>query len=237
VLEFPHDLLRETVTERPRLVGAVRTGGRTASGVVTASRADGGGLWAYGLQSIVINKSYLVRRFEMFLALLAEGARPIIVPICNHNYAPIPEDDPAAIDHIDVPHSPDDTPFSDDALYHQHYSVDANISAAAPLRATTITLHVLMSGPFVGGELFSIEHPNMGWRFYRVVGITETATPGYYSVQIEPPLREAINAGTAADFNEPRCVMQLAAPASLELQMRRFGRPTLQFIESFMPLA
>jgi hypothetical protein len=237
VLEFPHELLRETVTERPRLVGAVRTGGRTASGVVTASRADGGGLWAYGLQAIVINKSYLVRWFEMFLTLMAEGARPIIVPICNHNYAPLP-DEPGT-GHIDVPHSPDDTPFSDDALYHQHYVVDAFINPPAPLRATTIYMNVLHSGPFLGGELFSIEHLTMGWRFYRVVGITPVSptTPNYYAVQIEPPLREAINAGVAADFNKPRCVMQLAAPSSLELQMRRFGRPTLQFIESFMPLA
>jgi len=234
MLEFPHSLLREAVTDRPRLVGAARTGGRSASGVITMSRTDGGGLWAYGLQSIAVTTADHVLQFELITTLMAEGTRPIIVPICDKRHFPAPIVDGEPVYSLDlVPHS-DGSPFSDSSLY-AHKVVLAWLSVPAALRATTITIGIETMGTLRGGELFSIDHQTLGWRFYRVVGVvSQTATTA--TIRIEPPLREATAANALLEFDYPRCVMQLAEPVSLQLQLRRFGRPSVSFIESFLPL-
>ena len=228
-------LLREQATDRPRLVGAARTGGRSASGVITMSRTDGGGLWAYGLQAISILTSEHVRAFEAITTLMAEGSRPIIVPICNKRYMPAPLDaEGEPIFTIPCVTHSDDTHFSDDACYAQKV-VLIWLAADMPLRATTLNIVTGPIGVLRGGELFSILHQSLGWRFYRIVNVISQA-PTSATVQIEPPLREATAANAALEFDEPRCVMQLAEPASLQLEMRKSGRPSLSFIESFLPL-
>jgi len=206
---FPHTLMREAVTDRPRLAGAARSGGRSVSGIYNMSRTDGGGLWAYGLQSIAINTREQVMAFEQFATLMAEGARPIIVPVCNRRYKPTGST--------------------------EGYPV--RVTSDAPLRATTLimTKSVFME-TFIGGELFSIDHPTRGPRLYRIIE-QHPLDSVTVSTTIEPPLRQAVAANQPLVFDEPLCVMQLAEPTSLQLELRKHGRPSLNFIESFLPLA
>src|SRR5262245_20634890 len=151
MLTFPHALMREAVTDRPRLVASARLAGRAVSGIVTMSRVDGGGLWAYGLQAISIKTRDHVLLWEQMTTLMQEGARPIIVPRCNARYMPSSVIAGArAVPSPPVPHS-DETPFSDLSAYAQ-YAVDVRVAAAAALRATTLLLNITVGGPFVGGE-------------------------------------------------------------------------------------
>ncbi len=236
MLEFPHALLREAVTDRPRLVGSARTGGRSASGAITMSRADGGGLWFYGLLSIAITNRELVMIYEAMVALMAEGARPIIVPICDKRHSPGWSVGGGAIinSYGKIPHS-DTALFSDTSGYTQQV-VDISMGADAPLRSPTIVIRLLASGPLIGGELFSINHTTLGPRWYRVTTVApDTPSPGLVTIGIEPPLREATGAGIGLDFDYPRCVMQLAEPAPLQLELRRSGKPSMNFVESFLP--
>ena len=86
-------------------------------------------------------------------------------------------------------------------------------------------------------ENFSIQHRTVGWRRYRVVGVQANGWQGeqHKVFSIRPPLREALDGSERVDWQRVRCVMRLATPDAmrLPLQLRRFGQPSLRFIESF----
>jgi hypothetical protein len=234
MLHFPPSLMREAAQDRPRLVGVARSGGRSASGIFTMSRSDGGGLWSVGFRSIALRTADHVRAYEAVTTAMAEGSRPIVVPICDRRHFPAPTFEGNLLySWSSVPHS-DDSLFSDGTGYSQSVVVIAT-SGTTALRATQINLGIDFAGVLHGGELFSIDHTVLGWRMYRIIEIvSQTATAA--TVKIEPPLREAVANNTPVEFDLPRCIMQLASPADLTLEMRRFGNPSISFVESFLPL-
>ena len=64
---------------------------------------------------------------------------------------------------------------------------------------------------------------------YRVL----TFDPDTGAMKFRPPLREAVVAGTELNFDDPVCRMRLASDDAmdLELALRRFGNPTVNFLE------
>lgn len=232
MLHFPRSLVRAASMERPRLVGAARTGGRSASGIVTMSRSDGGGQWAFGYHSLSLATRDHVRAFEAIKEMLGEGEVPISVPVRDRN-APWPVVNGQPLMSYSVPHS-DGSLFDDGSGYGQEVIV-IETAAPAALRATSLSLAITYSGGLRGGELFSIEHTVLGDRLYRIVNVPEQDDESA-TVTIQPPLREAIASGVPVQFDWPACVMQVAEKDAYEMDANHFGRPSLSFVESFLPL-
>jgi hypothetical protein len=233
-LEFPSSLGGQWQgNDRPRLIGVSRTPGRTLSGVMPAGRTDGGGLWSHGFQ-VILKTPDNVRAWDSLAEYLAEGATPIVLPVWNRKFAPFPLDDAGQPieSYGSIPHD-DDTLFSDGSGYSQNVIV-ASVGVAAALRATTIFLDMTFSGELRGSELFTILHPTIGPRMYRVISVS--AIDGTRNtVRIDPPLREDVAAGTEVDFDRPRFVAQLNGTMPLALELEMIGRPSVSFIESFLP--
>jgi len=191
------------------LTGTTISGGQTSSGVMQVTRLDG-------------------------------GAQPIVLPMCDLRHAPIPLINGQRIFHVDdVPHS-DLSPFDDDTPYQHNIqtTIIATGDGPLPLRATSIAIRVTQGGMLKPGQYFSIDHPTVGPRLYRITdtfGITPDVTQAI--CEIRPPLREATTGNTPLEFNHPACVMRLASVDAMDLtlQMRKYGTPTVNFIEAFPP--
>jgi hypothetical protein len=91
-----------------------------------------------------------------------------------------------------------------------------------------------------GGEIFSIKHPNWGYRAYRIgeidsVDTTTDPNSITYSVAIRPPLREAVLGGEDAAFDRPRCLMKLPAGATMPWSVSGYWRTqqNVTLVEAF----
>lgn len=218
---------------RPRLVGSARAAGRSASGVIHGGRVDGGGLWTYGFDGVNLKTVDHVNAWEALGAYLAEGATPIVVPFCNKRYFPAPiVDGQPVYSYGDIPHD-DETLFDDDTGYDQNVVVATVLNAAA-LRATTLVLRMTYAGELRGWHPFTIVHTEIGPRLYGITSISDVDGTDH-TVTIEPPLREAVDGGETADFDWPRCVMQLNGAMPVSMNMGRFASPAVSFVESFLP--
>jgi hypothetical protein len=60
---------------------------------------------------------------------------------------------------------------------------------------------------------------------------------GLTTITIRPPLREATLAGTRIEWDFPKCIMKLATPDAmdLDLQRRSHGQATVRLVEDFPP--
>lgn len=197
------------------LAGPASVSGKTQ---VVSSDA---GLWKFTFGNVVVNGRDRVLAWRAIQALLEGRLGTILVPLCR-GYQPVPAGAVEAGLWGDVPHS-DDADFSDDTGY-----VGTVISVVAAedvaSRAVSMTADVTYSGDLQSGQHFSI-----GERLYRIR--TFDADTG--TMTFRPPLREAVAAGTELNFDGPVCRMRLASDDAmdLELALRRFGNPTVNFLE------
>ena len=210
-------LEQEVDLERQTLRGAT-----ALSGEQDIVSADGGGrVFAEFAGGSLIDRP-VVLAWRAILAILEEGVTRVIVPFCDKRNTPYGNE------HL-VPHS-DGTPFSDGTLYAGGGPV-ASTSADMALRATEATLGISFARSLIGGEWFGIEHPNKGWRAYKVREVFEQ-TGSTARVAFIPPLREAVPAGTPADFANPRCLMVQDGRASTRTQQHRYTDAAIRFIEA-----
>jgi hypothetical protein len=223
---FPATIAREN-SILFELTASTITAGQTASGIIPLTRMDGGGLWKASFNDVSIISPDQVRTWRAIAAYCEGGAQPIIVPMCDRRYLPglLPLADQ------DTPHS-DETPHSDDTPYTMALTIQAFIQTAAPLRSTLLHITFTSGGPFVAGNHFSINHPGLGPRLYRVVEYDGSAI-----CEIRPPLRGPVTASTPIELERPACVMRLATSDAMDLTLtqRKFGSPTVNFIEAFPP--
>jgi hypothetical protein len=222
---FPATIAREN-SAMFELTGMTISSGQTASGVMPLARMDGGGLWKATFSDVAIVTIEQVLAWRQIAAYCDGGVSPIIVPFCETRYQP----GLAKLAQTFVPHS-DDTPHSDDSPYSGGSRLDARFGAPAVLRQTVVHISFLTGGPFVGGEHFSVNHPTIGPRLYRVVNADGPL------VEIRPPLRGPIPTGTILELEHPACVMRLATSDAMDLTLtqRKFGRPSVDFLEAFPP--
>jgi hypothetical protein len=228
---FPGSLMREQSVSWT-IVASTVSGGQGGTGAFELVRFDGGGLWAAKLRGLAVTRREHVNGFRAIIAVAENGAVPLAVPRCDRRQAPVPIVGGNPVYSYDVPHS-DDAHFDDGTPYDQPVIVILATFGAA-LRATALTVFAYSGGTVEAGQIFSIQHPTQDWRMYEI----KTAVPnpgGGMDITFRPPLREAVNAGDAIEFDMPRCVMRLAAVPELELALRRFGAPDLDFVEFFYP--
>lgn len=200
------------------------SGGEAISGEEDLIATDGGGRVFAEFADPYLDDPKVAKAWRAIDAYLDGGAVPIIVPFCDGRHQP-------TLGPVNTVHS-DGTPFSDESEYVQGDAY-GQVAADAALRATTLQLSdLILPEALVGGEWLSIDHPTMRWRAYRIAEVV-AFDAGTATVKIRPPLREAVTAGTAVDFAEPRCVMRvengLPSPTSLGF----VNAPAVRFVEDF----
>jgi hypothetical protein len=196
-------------------------GGTALNGEEDLIVTDGGGRWAGTIADVYLDDPIVGKAYRALSALSDGGATPFAVPFCDHRYQP----DSSA--RATVPHS-DGTPFSDDTEYSQEGS-GVTVAAEAALRATTMVLAGLdlMADPLVGGETFSIDHPTLRYRAYRVATVEGAV------ITFRPPLRESVVAGTEVSF-DPICMMRLEGEMRSPVSLGGFiDAPPIRFVEHF----
>jgi hypothetical protein len=186
--------------------------------------ASDAGIWKAKFGSVVINRRQHVLAFRAIDALLEGRMTPILVPLCR-GYQPVPVGAVDAGLYSQVPHS--DDAFFDDGSGYVSTVIEVTASADAAARAVSVPVDIGYAGEIEPGQHFSI-----GERLYRIRGIT-FASPTSATLSFRPPLREAVTAGDRLEFDNPVCRMRLASDdaMNLELQLRRFGSPSVEFIE------
>lgn len=194
---YPFDLL-PPASERWRLSSVSLNGGINPSRAPTLARTDGGGFWMCWMNEIELVTRAQIKAARALEAILDGGAAFIVVPAFDWAFSP------ETVTHADG------TPFADGSLY-QSSPVEAAVVVGAPLRATILQTLFLGGVPLEGGERFSITHPAKGKRLYTIARVRERLGDSY-TVEIRPPLREAVSAGTVIDVSTPGCVMRIANP-------------------------
>lgn len=224
--EFPRRLIREE-THDWNIVGNTAGAGQTATSSVDV-RSDGGGLWMASFNTVRIGNDVDTKLWRAVRQICNGGVTPIIVPRNDILFVPWP--DGLAGGYDGVTHD-DGALFDDDSGYYQSI-IDVTARGNSLLRATTMEFDIEYCGPLQGGESFSIEHPTFGWRLYEIGtvetdGVTATVT-------FNPPLREAVEDGERIEFDRPRCLMKLATPGAMDIQITAlpFNAPSVKFIES-----
>lgn len=238
-VHFPRLLLREK-SHSWNLAGVASTPGDTANSVSVLTRSDGGGFWKCSMQDVSLSGGLSAsqgRQRQRISTLLWRAVRqicnggvtPIIVWRNDTLFRPWPSGVSQSIG-IDIAHS-DDTLFDDGTGYYQP-TIDIEAAATA-LRATSMDITINNAGALIGGESFSIEHETMDWRVYEIATIDMTSDTTA-TITFNPPLREAIEAGTTLEFDRPRCKMRLANPGSMDLSVVpwTFNSASVEFVEA-----
>jgi len=239
VPEFPRRLLREQ-SHSWNLLGVAATPGVTMDSTATYVRTDGGGFWACSMSDVSLSGSGALRGKERqkISTLLWRAVRQvcdgcvnkIVVPRNDALFRPWPR----GLAHtfgLEGPHS-DESMFDDDAGYYQSV-IDIVCDGAAALRATSMDIAINYAGDLVGGESFSIDHPVSGWRLYEIATVVYS-DDDRATITFNPPLREAIEADDALEFDRPRCTMRLATPSAMDLSVRpwTFNTASVDFLEA-----
>lgn len=232
MLTFPTHLFNPSRIQ-PRLMGVAITGGETLSGIVDNIRTDGGGYWQLGCYGISLHNDDLVRAWRAWEATLDGGVTRVLVPVPDVRMAPRPIV-------AGKPGSPSgmlegsDDPYFPEAVGFASPFVVARVAATAALRATSLQIEIVRGQRLKGGEHFALTHATKGRRVYRVARVL--ARDGQIAtVQIRPPLREAIAADASADFDWPSFVATLLPEAEIspEIEYGRHGVIDITFREAF----
>lgn len=216
------------------LAGELAGSGQTSvTGPV--ARLDGGGGWkaTFGQIEVFLTAERLT--WHALTAICDGGARPIVMPF-RASPEDIPFPSPGGIrltGHPPVLHA-GGAPFSSGVGYHAGV-IDATLGSNARLGATRLQLGITYGADLQGGH-FSINHPGLRWRLYRIGTVKKTGT-GTFSVTVMPPLRADTTAGTKLEFDRPKCVMRLATGAAMDavFQKNFISQPSPSFVEAFPP--
>jgi len=172
------------------------SGGTSIAGDEDLIRADGGGRVVVEFSDPDLGPPAHAQAWRSLDALLDGGAASIIVPLGDARNNGMG----------DVRLPPGGLPWWDEIAFA---GVDTGAKvAAAGLRATTLTVTVTaLPGSIRPGQWCSIDHTNRRYRAYRIAKVSDNGAT--VTIDIRPPLREAVAAGTPIDFVDPKCTMRL----------------------------
>lgn len=223
-MSFSWPAILKARRSNPHLRGALRSGGRSISGIEQRVASDAG-YFEVVYDGIRIRNLKEATAYRAMIARLRHG-ESILLAICDRYLPTGARSGNAAI----------------------------VVQANAPLRATQVTLTVTNVDVKLGHYI------SVGDRLHVITEIVSgpTAPPmlnpiatdaafvdepwtdsvsgsANYTVKLLPPLRSAVPAGTAATFRDLtlRCVIKDAGDGDLDLDLGRFGAPSLTFIEDF----
>lgn len=232
MLTFPTHLFNPArIQLRP--AGSTVTGGESLSGETDVIKTDGGGFWVVQMAGIELLTPDLIRAWRAWEDELDGGTTKVLVPVADVRQAPRPIiggrlGSPSKL------HKASDDPYFPEAVSFATPFIVANITEAADLRATTLTITVDRGARLKGGEVFAIAHATKGRRCYRVRRVLERSGQEA-TVLIRPPLREAVADNTPADFDWPSVVATLVPEADIspDIEYGRAATVDISFRESF----
>lgn len=210
----------------PRVI----TGGESLAGDTDVIATDGGGRWEIVYSDLDLDSPENQRLWEAWTSYMAGGARAFLAPVLSVDTAPRPVAGNGLATPSDI--WADDDQFPTEVRFASPYIV-AEVVDAAILRATTLTILVTQGARIQGGEKFSI-----GDRAYKIERVT--ARNGFEATcTISPPLREAVDAGAAVNFEWPVVQCRLAPGQDLnpDIQLGMYGSISVAFIEDFSDAA
>jgi hypothetical protein len=215
------------------IVGAAIEAPRSVSGITGAVDFSGGGFVTakYTKISLGNRNGDALRYWSRLGALLAGGVQPIIVPLLTDFIAP-------AFTGLALPATfGDAATFGDGSTFAQS-PIGAWAGADAKLAAGLMSIKLQAGCVLQGGEWFSVLHPALHHRVYRIRRIDAvSAADGdgavTYTAAIRPTLRQAIAAGDTLEFVRPKCLMRLAPGASLPFEAEGYwiSKPEVSFLE------
>lgn len=198
----------------------------SVSGVTQVVSTDAG-IWKATYGGLVVKSRNAVIAHRAISALMEGRLGTILVPTCRA-YQPIPDGftaTTAAALLDEVPHD-DEADFDDDTGYS---GSTASIQLAGDIEARAVSANVVVN---YGGDLEPGQFFSLGERLYRLRTVVYS-TPTTAAITFRPTLREAASAGDYLEIDDPVCRMRLASDDAmdLELALRRFASPTVNFIE------
>jgi hypothetical protein len=222
-INWPASLKARSMNPHPR--GLSRSGGRSINGSEQRVASDAG-YWALTVSGMVIRSRETAAAYRSLIARL-RMSEPVIVPVCDL-YRPVGS-----------------------GLGSSEIWVASN----AALRATTLALAVS------GIDVQAGHHLTIDGRLYLITEViygptiaplenrlvldepwadnvpwTDAASAAAtYQVKVFPPMRAAVASGTAVSFRNLTMIARLEDMASgdLDLDLGRFGTPSLSLIEYF----
>ncbi|GLK78053.1 hypothetical protein GCM10008171_33070 [Methylopila jiangsuensis] len=229
---YPTDLL-QCQTMSWQVIGGVIEGLRSIEGASPDRLPIGrGGLWRIEMQEVFLETREEWATWRAIRARQRNGATAIVVPLERRPYFA-----QGVTAMGSAPHS-DGSPFSDGSEYATA-TITAEVLSPAAHAAVALRVRVWNAEPLIGAEPFTIVHPLAGARLYEVIGLEAAAGPGGstdYELRISPPLRQAVSAGEAIDFNRPRCLMRLEDPNGMEVEEDIVSFPSVAFVEHLTSL-
>lgn len=222
-------------------------GGRNGLGESITIGLSGGPIVTAAYQECHVQAPEEHEYLNWLAARMNGGFRFVVVPLLTDWTGPFPFLNRTTPQPIakGIPHS-DGAPFADAAGYSQA-TVFGTFAAPAALNAGEITINVFGNTRNLRhSDWFSICHSVKGWRATRyyeasdpvevtavVDGVSYTGQQ--YTLAIEVPLRQAVEAGTRIEFARPRCVMKFPAGFTVPWEAEGFwlSRPTFRFTEAF----
>jgi len=204
----------------------VESGGVNLNDDESIIQTDGGGRWAISYSGIDLRSPASLRLWESWASYLSGGARAVLVPLLSLATAPRPMAGlglarPSRL-------LADDEAFPTSVGYAAPYIKATSVGAAA-LRATVLTIDVAQGSRIQGGEKFSV-----GRRAYLIERVT--AREGQQATcVISPPLRQAIAAGAALNFEWPLVQCRAVSGQSLapDVSFGRSSAVAISFVEDF----
>lgn len=206
------------------VVPRVISGGTSLSGDEDVIETDGGGRWEISYGNMDVDGIHLQRVWDAWTSHLAGGAQTVLVPILSLGTAPRPVAGGHLADPSDI--YADDDFFPTEVRFGSPHII-ATVIADATLRATTLQISVAQGARVEPGMKFSVN--NRGFKIERVLSRAGMAA----TCKVSPPAREAIVAGTAANFDWPvvLCRAVIGQDLSAAISLGMFGETSISFVE------
>ncbi|WP_333571303.1 hypothetical protein [Sphingomonas sp.] len=220
---FPaHIFCPETVTAG--VMADVVSGGTSLAGEQDVIEADGGGRWMITMSGIALDDPYTQRLWKAWMAKLAGGATPVLVPLLSVATGPRPIAGNGFATPSDL-YANDDY-FPTEVRFASPHII-ATITVPVALRATTMQITVSQGGQIQPGMDFAA-----GVHAYTVEEVVSRSGLSA-TVRTVPPAREAITSGAAANFDWPCVVCRLVPGQSLAAQIVSglYADTEIQFVE------
>ncbi|WP_421581614.1 hypothetical protein [Shinella sp. M31] len=216
--------------------GAALEGGRPIAGEPAATELSGGGLLSASYEECKITEPEQFEYINWLGARLNGSFRLVNVPIPTDWWGAFPKVGGLAAPYATgIPHS-DGVLFSDGAGYSQA-TVSGEVVSNAALNAGVLVMTTTgLSRRLRHSDWFSIYHPTKGWRAYRYWEVISapSSIDGTYTLAINPPLREAVTAGTRVEFARPRFAGRFPADFTLPSVTEAFFsiKQDIRFVEA-----
>jgi hypothetical protein len=177
---YPSIICWPRVLNRDRMwqwdpVARTLSGGRSLAGVTPKARIDGGGFWQATLTDVRVTRPDHVLAWRALAARLDSGATPFVMEMREPRLIPWPIAGGVPVtwqfesEHSDGSTCSDGSPYVSDVI-------QAELKAAADLRATTIELIIENAAALRGGEHLSIQHDTFSHRLYRIGKVVKLDT-------------------------------------------------------------